>query len=87
MPHLKEIFQIPMLELRYEELVSDHERVIRDMLAYLGLEWNEKCLRFYESKRAVVTASYQGVREPLHTRAAGRWKNYEKYLKPFFGSL
>jgi len=87
MRHWKEIFQIPMLELRYEELVSDHERVIRDMLAYLGLEWNEKCLRFYESKRAVVTASYQGVREPLHTRAAGRWKNYEKYLKPFFGSL
>jgi hypothetical protein len=87
MRHWKERFQIPLLEIRYEELVADQERVSRDMVAYLGLEWDANCLNFHKSKRSVATSSSEQVREPVYTRSAGRWKNYEKYLKPLIEAI
>ncbi len=80
MRHWKKDFGVPMLELHYEELVAEPERVSREMVAYIGLEWDEQCLRFHESRRTVTTASFQQVREPVYRASAGRWKNYEKYL-------
>jgi protein O-GlcNAc transferase len=87
MRHWKEQFQIPLLEIRYEELVADQERVSREMVAYLGLEWDAACLNFHKSKRSVATSSSEQVREPVYTRSAGRWKNYEKYLKPLIEAI
>ncbi|GEM_PF-1050280 len=82
MRHWKDDFGVPMLELHYEELVAEPERISREMVAHIGLEWDEQCLRFHESKRTVVTASFQQVREPVYRASAGRWKHYQKYLKP-----
>jgi len=83
MRHWKDDFGVPMLELHYEELVAEPERISREMVAYIGLEWDEQCLRFHESKRTVVTASFQQVREPVYRASIGRWKHYEKFLSGF----
>jgi hypothetical protein len=53
----------------------------------LGLEWDAACLNFHKSKRSVATSSSEQVREPVYTRSAGRWKNYEKYLKPLIEAI
>ena len=88
MRHWRDAFGIiPMLEVRYEELVANQEEISREMVAYLGLEWDDRCLRFHESERAVITASSQQVREPIYTTSTGRWKRYEKYLKPLFDNI
>ena len=69
-----------MLELRYEELVEDLEGQSRRLVAHLDLPWDEACLHFHASSRAVRTASLAQVRRPIYKDSVGRWKNYEKGL-------
>jgi tetratricopeptide (TPR) repeat protein len=77
----------PMMDLRYEELVADPEPTVRRLLEFCGLEWDPACMSFHTSGRLVHTASYQQVREPLYTRAVGRWKIYEEHLGPLLREL
>ncbi len=71
-----------MLEIRYEALVEDFESEVRRLIAFCGLEWEDACLRFYETRRAVRTASAVQVRQPLYKDAVGRWKAYAQWLEP-----
>jgi hypothetical protein len=64
----------------YEELVSEQERVSRELVKYLDLEWDPACLRFHESDRLVATASHAQVRRPLYRSSTARFKNYESHL-------
>lgn len=65
----------------YDELVRDPEPVLRGLLEFLGLPWDEACLEFQRAKSQVKTASVWQVREPLHTRSSGRWQNYRPYIE------
>lgn len=71
-----------VLDVRYEDVVSDLEGEARRMLDYLGLPWDDACLRFYENQRAVRTASLSQVRKPIYAASVGRWKRFEKHLAP-----
>lgn len=82
MSHWRSVSGIALLEVRYEELVADQEAQTRRLLEFCGLDWDERCLRFHETKRVVRTASYDQVRQPLYSRSAGRWRHYEKFLGP-----
>ncbi len=87
MRHWQEVLSIPVLEIRYEELVADQERLSRSMLEFCGLEWDDRCLQFYRSDRIVKTASYDQVRQPIYGKSVARWKNYEAYLDPLIMAL
>jgi hypothetical protein len=80
MSHWREVLPIRFYEVQYEELVEDQERISRELIDYLGLEWDESCLEFHQTKRAVRTASNWQVRQPIYKTARRRWKNYEKNL-------
>lgn len=82
MEHWKTVVNLPMLEVRYEDVVADLEGQARRMLEFLDLPWDEGCLKFHESKRPVATASKDQVRRPLYKSSMGRWKHYEKHLGP-----
>ncbi len=87
MEHWKKVLPIPMLEVQYEEMVAEPERVSRELIAFCGLEWDERCLRFYETKRVVNTLSYDQVRRPIYRKSVSRWKHYEQFLGPLKESL
>ena len=59
---------------------------IAGLLEVLGEEWDDRCLAFDKLENAVKTASVWQVREPLHTRSIGRWKNYRSYFEESFGA-
>lgn len=82
MAHWRTVLKIPLMEVRYEELVADQERVTRAMVSFCGLEWDDNCLRFHESARVASTASYAQVRQPLYSRSVGRWRHYARHLGP-----
>ena len=82
MAHWRNVLRIPILDVRYEDLVADQETVTRQLIGFCGLRWEERCLRFYESGRVVATPSYDQVRQPLYKKSVARWKNYAKYLDP-----
>lgn len=73
--------------MQYEELISDLEPQARRILAHCGLEWDDACLAFYETKRSVRTASAQQVRQPIYRSSVGRWLAYKDLLHPLFEGL
>jgi hypothetical protein len=58
----REVLPVPNLELHYEDLIVRQEEVTRKLLAHCGLDWNESCLSFYNTRRTVQTASTIQVR-------------------------
>jgi tetratricopeptide (TPR) repeat protein len=71
----------------YENMVDDTEREIRALLAYCGLPFEENCLRFYETERAVRTASSEQVRMPIFTEGVDQWRHFEPWLGPLKAAL
>jgi tetratricopeptide (TPR) repeat protein len=66
----------------YEDLVEEPEAEIRKLLTYLELPFEEQCLRFYESGRAVRTSSSEQVRMPIFKHSLGGWRKYERWIAP-----
>jgi hypothetical protein len=71
-----------LLEVPYEELVTDTESWARRMLEFIGLPWDPRCLEFHRTERVVMTASKWQVRQKVTTSSVGRWRNYEKHIGP-----
>jgi Tfp pilus assembly protein PilF len=76
-----------MLEAPYEAVVDDVEGWARRLIAHCGLEWDDACLRFYESKRQVYSASFAQVRQPIYTGSVGRWRPFARHLGPLLDAL
>jgi len=73
--------------VQYEDMVSDTEDTIRKILNHIGVDFEDACLRFFENKRAVKTASSEQVRQPIYTKSVGRWRTVADQLKPLIDSL
>lgn len=68
--------------VHYEAMVSDTEAQVRNLLDFLGLPFDEACLRFHETERAVRTASSEQVRQPIFKEGLDHWRRYEEWLGP-----
>ena len=80
MAHWQAVLGDNIFTLDYDELVREPEPVLRSLLGFLRLPWDDSCLEFEKARSLVKTASIWQVRESLHTRSSGRWKNYEKFV-------
>jgi tetratricopeptide (TPR) repeat protein len=87
MHHWRSIPGMRMLEVSYESLIEDQESASRRIIDFLGLRWDEKCLRFHEAKRDVATISYAQVSRPIYRSAVARYKRYEQHLQPLREAL
>jgi len=76
-----------MLEIDYEALVADLPGEVRRLLAQCGLDWNERCLSFHDTRRAVFTQSQAQVRRPLYASSVGRWRRFKAGLQPLADAL
>ncbi len=76
-----------MLEIDYEDTIEDLEGQARRLIDFVGLEWDDACLRFYESKSTVITASKAQVRQKLYSTSVGRWKRYGEAVAPLIEAL
>ncbi len=76
-------------EFRYEEVVSGFEDRMRELVAFLGVEWDDAVLSFHEKpvERASLTPSYHAVRRKVNTRAVGRHVRYSACLAPIIPTL
>jgi tetratricopeptide (TPR) repeat protein len=80
MQHWHRVLPGKVLDVHYEETVTDLETQVRRILAHCGLPFEEACVRFHETDRAVKTASSEQVRQPIYTGALGYWRHYERHL-------
>jgi tetratricopeptide (TPR) repeat protein len=77
------------LEVDYERLTHDLEGETRRMVAFLGLPWKRRALRFHRraARQPMRSPTYVDVTRKVHTRAIGRWEHYASYLEPHLGLL
>jgi len=87
MQHWSEVLTIPLITVRYEDLVADPGTESRRLLEFCALEWEEQCLEFYTSRRKVPTLSAEQVKKPIYTSSVGRWRNHEAHLGELIGIL
>lgn len=80
MKHWHDVLPGKVLDVHYEETVTDLETQVRRILGHCGLPFEESCVRFHETNRAVNTASSEQVRQPIYTGALGKWRRYESHL-------
>ncbi len=73
--------------VQYEEMVADTEAQIRALLDYCELDFEEQCLRFYETDRAIRTPSAEQVRKPIYKEGLEQWRNFEAHLDPLKEAL
>ena len=87
MSHWRKELPLPLYDVRYEALVSDPETEVRRVLAFLGLPYHAKCLRFFERAEQAHTASYAQVRRPINRDAIGRAVGVADRLGPLLQGL
>ena len=80
MEHWDRVLPGKVLRVQYEDNVADQENQARRMIEHCGLEWEDQVLRFYETERAVKTASSEQVRQPIYNKSVNSWKRYETEL-------
>ncbi|MFC1495144.1 sulfotransferase [Thermodesulfobacteriota bacterium] len=87
MDHWHKVAPLPILDVFYKDMVTDHEGMSRKIVEFVGLEWDDACLDFHKTERTVKTASNWQVRQPVYTSSIARWKNYDKFLGPLREAL
>ena len=87
MAHYDEVLPGRIHRVIYERMVDDTEAQIRALLDYCGLEFDERCLRFFENDRAVRTASSEQVRRPIYREGMDQWRHFEPWLDPLKHAL
>lgn len=76
-----------ILQVQHEDVLDDLDGQVRRMLDYCGLPFEQSCISFHETDRAVRTASSEQVRQPLNRSGQGRWRPFEPYLDPLVQAL
>jgi tetratricopeptide (TPR) repeat protein len=87
MKHWQSVLRIPVYNIRYEDLVTNFEDQSRRLIEFCGLDWDPRCALPHKTGRAVNTASYDQVRRPVYSSSVGRWKNYERHIRPLMETL
>ena len=82
MRHWHDVMPGNILDVHYENLVTDTEAQARRVLAWCGLEWQDAVLSPSDNDTPSTTASAAQIREPVHTSSLGKWRRYESQLAP-----
>jgi hypothetical protein len=80
------VVPIQIYELQYEQVVADQERVSREMMEFCDLDWDDRCMAFHKTDRAVKTNPID-VRQPIYGSSIGRWRRFESELEPLRQAL
>jgi hypothetical protein len=87
MAHWSAVLSLPIKQVSYEALVADPDTQSRALVDFCGLKWDERCSRFYDNRRSVVTSSASQVRQPVYRRSVNRHRHYDNYLEPLKRAL
>lgn len=82
MQHWQSAFPVEILDVSYEELVTNQQGESCKIISFCGLEWEDDCLNFHKNTAPSMTASLSQVRKPVYTTSIGRWEKYRNELLP-----
>lgn len=87
MTHWHKLLPGKVLDVHYEQVVANQEQETRRLISHCGLQWEDNCLEFYKTSRAVNTASSEQVRQPIYAQSVYSWRRFEAQLQPLIEVL
>ena len=87
MAHFDRVLPGRVHRVIHEALVADTETEVRQLLHYCNIPFEPACLRFYETERAVRTASSEQVRRPINREGMDQWRHFEPWIEPLRTAL
>lgn len=87
MSHWQKVLGDKIITVEYEDLINHQEEESRRIINFIGLDWSDSCLNFYNNKNSVKTVSAFQVKKGLYNTSINRWKNYKENLKPLYNAL
>jgi hypothetical protein len=87
MDHWDRVLPGKVLCMHYERVVQETESAVRELLEHCCVAYEDACLRFFENRRPVRTASSEQVRQPIYSKGVSHWKRFERHLEPLIESL
>ena len=77
------VLSIKFHVVKYENIVSNFDKSVKEIMNFLDLPWSDNVFKFYETAKnrdLISTPSYDQVNKPIYTNSIGRWKNYDKHF-------
>ena len=87
MDHWDKVMPGWILRIQHEDVVDDLEGQVRRLLDFCGLPFEESCVEFHRTERAIRTASSEQVRQPIYRSSLAQWRHYETHLDPLKQAL
>jgi len=87
MQHWESVLPGRILRVQHEDVIEDLEGQVRRILSYCGLPFEQACVNFHETERAVRTPSAEQVRQPIYKSGMEQWQHYAEHLKPLESAL
>lgn len=88
MDHWEQVLPVGcILRMQHEDVLDDLEGQVRRLLDHCGLPFEQDCLEFHKTDRAVRTASSEQVRKPISRAGQDQWRPYERHLDPLRNAL
>ena len=81
------LFDKTILNIKYEEIVSNSESKIKELINFCQLKWEDQCLNYYNDNNPIKTLSVNQANKPIYKSSINRFKNYEKDLNILFKKL
>jgi tetratricopeptide (TPR) repeat protein len=77
--HWRATLGAPILDVDYESLVTDPQPQLARIAAFAGLA-DGAAVEGASISEVITTASVWQARQPIHSRAIGRWQRYAQYI-------
>ena len=87
MEHWDNVLPGEILRVNHEDVVNDLETQVRRILEFCGLPFEQACVDFHKTRRAVRTASSEQVRQPIYKDGVEQWRHFEPWLDPLKSAL
>ena len=87
MNYWHERFPGEILHVQYEDVVEDLPSQVQRVLDYCELPFEEACLNYWATDRAVKTPSSEQVRKPIFKSGVENWQQFEHHLDALKGAL
>ena len=87
MEYWNTILDKKILNIKYENLISNPEKQIKELINFCQLEWEDRCLNYYDNNNPIKTLSVNQANKPIYKSSINKYKNYEKDLDILFSKL
>ncbi len=87
MAHWRTVMPDAILDVPYEHMVEDVDATSRLIADFCGLDWTPGMARPDLNADQILTSSATQLRQPVHNRSVGKWRQHEDMLAPFIEAL